>query len=136
MEFTKKLIEDIQTNEELMAKCSSTNDPEELTKILNDAGYDVTKEEILTAEKEIKSQISKSSDESIEILSADKFEEVVGGWFDLEEAPDGHDIGCVLTYHGEGWCRDNNTYCRNTYFCNGSRYGGKTCEGPNKLLEN
>jgi len=41
-ETAKKLIAELQTNEDLKAKVAGITDPTELLKIANEAGYDVT----------------------------------------------------------------------------------------------
>ncbi len=50
-ETAKKLISELQTNEELRAKIEGITVPAELTKKTVEAGYDVTLDELLEAEK-------------------------------------------------------------------------------------
>ena len=51
METAKKLIADLQTNEDFKAKISGITDPTELVKKAVEAGYDVTLDEVAEAEK-------------------------------------------------------------------------------------
>ena len=52
----KKLIAELQTNEELKAKVHGISDPALLAKSAVDAGYDVTVEELIGAEKEFRAK--------------------------------------------------------------------------------
>ncbi len=50
-ETAKKLIAELQTNEELKAKVNGITDPGQLVKAAVDAGYYVTLDEVAEAEK-------------------------------------------------------------------------------------
>ena len=76
-EIAKKLIAELQTNEDLKAKIAGITDPAEMAKKSVEAGYDVTLAELVEAEKEYRAETAKKSDE----LSADELEGAAGGGF-------------------------------------------------------
>ena len=118
-ESAKKLIIELQTNETLKAKVNGITDPEQLLKIAVDAGYDVTAEELIEADRERRAEQAKNTDEK---LSLDDLEGVAGGVLgDGDDAPDGHEMGCAISYHVRAWSEENNVWCSNYYY-------GKNCE--------
>lgn len=119
-ENAKKLIAELQTNEELKAKIAGITDIAELTKKAVESGYDVTEAELIEAEKEERAAQAENTDEK---LSLDDLDAVAGGvlWCD-EEAPDGHEINCIISYHGESWCEENDTWCTHSYYCRSSAW--------------
>ena len=58
-ETAKKLIAELQTNEELKAKIAGITEPAEMVKAAVEAGYDVTLEDLLEAEKEYRAETAK-----------------------------------------------------------------------------
>jgi predicted ribosomally synthesized peptide with nif11-like leader len=114
-ETAKKLIEELQTNEELQAKVEGITDPEELAKKAVEAGYDVTVEDLVEAEKEMKAKTAARNDE----LSADELESAAGGnvWR-AEDASDGHELLCHLSYHDYGWMEEHNEWCKSDTYKN------------------
>lgn len=60
-ENAKKFFSELQTNEELKAKVQST-DPAEIVKIAADAGYNITNEELIEAEKELRKEQAAKTD--------------------------------------------------------------------------
>ena len=114
-ETAKKLIEELQTNEELQAKIAGITDPEELAKKAVEAGYDVTVEDLVEAEKEMKAKTAARNDE----LSADELESAAGGRFwGGEEDSDGHELICKLSYHDYKWMKENNQWCKSDLYKN------------------
>ena len=113
-ESAKKLIAELQTNEELKAKIAGITAPAELTKKAVEAGYDVTEAELIEAEKELKTAQADSTDAK---LSMDDLDSVAGGalWRG-EDAPDGHEMGCLACYHGEEKCSAEGWYCSVSYY--------------------
>ena len=112
-ETAKKLIEELQTNEELKAKIAGITDPTELVIIAADAGYDVTVEEMAVAEKEYRAEQAHKTKLSVEELDA-----VAGGaaWKG-EDAPDGHEMGCEIRYHHYSYQEETGTWCNINYYC-------------------
>ncbi|MBR5091569.1 MAG: Nif11-like leader peptide family RiPP precursor [Ruminiclostridium sp.] len=119
-ETAKKLITELQTNEKLKAKIKGIKDPDELAKKAVEAGYEVTVDELIEAEKEFRSELAEKNDEKAKKISVDELENVAGGtWFRSEEAPDGHEMGCQLSYHHLDYSEENNIWCKRVHFCNG-----------------
>ena len=112
-ETAQKLITELQTNKELKAKIKGITDTEQLVKAAVDAGYDVTAEEMTAAEKEFRSEKAKKTKLSVEELDA-----VAGGavWKG-EDAPDGHEMGCLASYHDYDYQKDTGTWCQDSYYC-------------------
>ncbi|MBO6229767.1 MAG: Nif11-like leader peptide family natural product precursor [Ruminiclostridium sp.] len=114
-ESAKKLIAELQTNEELKAKIAGITDIAELTKKAVEAGYDVTEAELIEAEKELKNVQAAKTDEK---LSLDDLDAVAGGsYWDGDNAPDGHELGCAVCYHYLKWQEDNNVWCKERWYC-------------------
>ncbi len=108
-ETAKKLIAELETNEELKAKVQGVTDPEKLLKTAKASGYDVTMEELIEAEKESRKAQAAKTDEK---LSFDDLEGVAGGYcWQGEDALDGHEMGCAWSYHHRGWSEENNIWC-------------------------
>ena len=124
-ESAKKLISELQTNEELKAKIAGITDVAELTKKAVEAGYDVTEAELIEAEKEFRKAQAAKTDEK---LSLDDLEAAAGGMFYKgEEAPDGHEMGCLSSYHGKDWSKENNIWCKLEYYCPHTAIVNKWC---------
>ncbi|MBR5091566.1 MAG: Nif11-like leader peptide family natural product precursor [Ruminiclostridium sp.] len=91
-ETAKKLIAELQTNEELKAKVSDVTNPVELTKIAVDAGYDVTLDELIEADKEYRKELAENTGKK---LSINELESAAGGsQWNGEDNPEGHKVGC------------------------------------------
>lgn len=93
----------------------------DFVKIAKDAGLDLTQEELDEAVEELR---ERRKNAVLETLSPEELEKVAGGtdcpqmFFDIhEDAPDGHEIGCFIPWHGKDWCNENNTYCNRNYIC-------------------
>ena len=120
-EIAKKLIAELQTNEELKAQVEGITDPEELAKKAIEAGYDVTADELVEAEKEFRKELAEKSDAQAKKLSVDELENVAGGdangCWEGEIAPDGHEMGCDICYHGYDWSKEHNIWCSQDWYC-------------------
>ena len=113
-ETAKKLIAEMQTNEELKAKIAGITDPAEMVKKAASAGYDVTLGEMLEAEKEYRAEMAKRADE----LSADELEGAAGGIFwSSEENKDGKEFNCIYCNLNEEYQVDNKEWCNKVYTC-------------------
>lgn len=122
MENVMKLYEELQKNKELQAKINSAETLEAIAAIALEAGFDVSAEDLKAGEQKIRNNVAKSTDEQITRLSMSELDSVAGG--DLgnsEDAPDGHEMGCFLTWHGLQWQLDNNIECKESHyrFCTG-----------------
>lgn len=121
-ESAKKLIIELQTNEELKAKVEGITDPEELLKIAKDSGYDVTLEELIDAEKAYKRDKAAETDEK---LSLDDLEAAAGGVSgNGETASDGHEMGCDVSYHWRGYSEEHNEWCNNEFYISDNKSCG------------
>ena len=124
LDNAKKFIEDLQNDEKLKASFADITAPEDIVRIASSAGYDFDEEELQAAEKECRQALAVKADEAMKELSSSELDGIAGGgWFGVETAPDGHDMGCLVTYHGEDWSNENDTWCDDAYFCNRQRYG-------------
>ena len=113
-ETAKKLIAELQTNEELKAKIAGITDPAEMVKKAASAGYDVTLGEMLEAEKEYRDEMAKRADE----LSADELEGAAGGiLWSSEENKDGKEFNCIYCNLSEEYQVDNKEWCNKVYTC-------------------
>ena len=52
-----------------------------------------------------------------EKIPAEQLDQVAGGQFWPDEAPDGHDMGCSIPWHHYDWSEENDIWCPNSYFC-------------------
>ena len=121
-ETAKKLIAELQTNEELAGKIAGMTDKEEMVKKAVKAGYDVTVEEMLEAEREFKEQIAQKTDAQSVELSADELETAAGGaHWQGEDAPDGKELGCEICNYKYDEMKEKNYWCKNDWYCNGTR---------------
>ena len=115
-ESAKKLIAELQTNNELKAKIAGITAPAELTKKAVEAGYDVTEAELIEAEKEFRKEKAESTDAK---LSMDDLDAVAGGaYWRGEDAPDGHEMGCIACYYSEDWSKKTHNFCNHKYYVN------------------
>ena len=113
-ETAKKLIAELLENEELRTRIADVTGTDELVKKAAEAGYDVTLEEMLEAEREYKSKIMSKTDE----LTTDELEAAAGGglWED-EYSRDGKEFGCaVCNLHYEDQ-QKLQEWCRKDFFC-------------------
>ena len=113
-ETAKKLIAELQTNTELQAKIADIAEPADMVKAAVDAGYDVTLEEMLAAEKEYKAELAQKTDE----LSAEELEGAAGGgvWAS-EEDPDGNEYGCAICNLGYDDQKEYGDWCKKSHYC-------------------
>ena len=113
-ERAKKLLVELQTNEELKAQIAGIPGPAEMVKKAVEAGYDVTLEELTEAEKAFRAEMAKKSDE----LTADELEGAAGGGlWTSEEAKDGHEFDCSISYHQYSYQKENGEWCKSASWC-------------------
>ena len=120
-ETAKKLIAEMQTSEELKAKIAGITDKDELVKMANEAGFDVTIEEMIEAEHEYRAELAAKNDE----LTADELEAAAGGkYWQGEERADGKEYGCATCNLGYDSQRDSGDWCKKTYYCSAVSLSG------------
>ena len=118
-ETAKKLIAELQTNEELKAKIAGLTDREEMVKKAVEAGYDVTAEEMIEAEKEYRSEMAKKADE----LSEDELEGAAGGgWWQSEYNAEGKEYNCAVCNLYKRDQVEHNDWCQKEHFCSENYY--------------
>ena len=60
-------------------------------------------------------------------LTPDELDKAAGGtWWTGEDAPDGHEMGCAISWHHYTYQKENNIWCNMSYYCD-----GKHQEAPN-----
>lgn len=120
-EKAKEFLELVIKDETLRSRLAEKG-PDEAAAIARELGFDVTAEELTQAEKELRKLPQDC--ENPEQLSPDDLDTVAGGglWRG-EDAPDGHEMGCNLTYHGYDWSRSTGNWCVNMYYCVLNHYG-------------
>ena len=113
----QRLLQDVLADEDLLVQLQERS-IEEAAEVARGLGYDATAQEIAAEFEEYRN--AKADAEPVELLE-EELDQVAGGGTgilgDLEEAPDGHDMGCVLPWHGKSWARENKTWCRRNYYC-------------------
>ena len=113
-EIAKKLIAELQTNEELKAKIAGITDPAEMVKTAVQNGYDVTVEEMIEAEREYRAEMAKKADE----LSADELEGAAGGtWWFNDKNKDGKEFACGYCELDYDYQKKHNEWCKDNYWC-------------------
>ena len=116
LENARKFLEQVMKDKALRA-CTAEKEPAEVVAIAKELGFDVTAEELEEAVKAMR----KTAGEAAKELSIDELGKVAGGIFGTgEDAPDGHEMGCFMTYHHHQWSVDNNIWCKSTFYCTGS----------------
>jgi len=119
-ETAKKLIAELQTNEELQAKIAGITDKDELVKKAVEAGYEVTLEELVEAEHEYREEMAQKSDE----LSAEELETAAGGkMWQSEYNKDGMEFNCLACNLNYEFQQENEEWCNSAYYCSKNRNG-------------
>ena len=114
-EKEKEFLAKMMFDEGLRTKVDAA-DPDQIVKIAQEAGYDITGEDLEKAAKEARAEAdSKGVKMSVPVDDMDK---VAGGsvWGG-DDAPDGHEMGCAIFYHGWDWQEKHNIYCKEMYYC-------------------
>ena len=128
IEKAKELLKTIRTapnSKELLKDAAEPRSEEDMIRlcaqIAPKPGFDVTEKEIRDAITAAAQERREKTAADIEKLTDDEMEKATGGAEDKlwqgEDAPDGHEMGCLITYHGWYWSRDNDTWCRENYWC-------------------
>ena len=110
----QRLFDDLEKNGELRAAMQG-KEAEEAAEIAAEHGYDVTVDDILA---EVQARRKRVPANSLRHVADDEIDMVAGGAMGTaEDAPDGHEIGCVLVYHDFSWCYENDIYCYEQFYC-------------------
>ena len=96
---------------------TAEKEPVEVVAIARELGFDVTAEELVQAEQALKNAAG-NAEKPVE-LNVNDMDKVVGGSCFLgEDAPDGHEMGCIAFYHHYNYQKENNIWCNKSYYCN------------------
>ena len=127
LEQAKEFLDKLISNDEMKETFSQIN-PADAPERAKEMGYHFTLEELETAEKEVREKDRTDPEQ----LNANDLDSMAGGGFwQGEDAPDGHEMGCVVTYHRYNWQKENNIWCNSAYYCISSNRIEDTQIGPN-----
>ncbi len=116
LENAKKFLEKLLNDEALRVRAAE-KEPDEVVAFAKELGFDVTAKELEEAVRALRQAAGEEPKE----LSPDEMDKAAGGTFwNGEDAPDGHEMGCALTYHGYNWSKEHNTWCNQSFYCTGN----------------
>ena len=125
-----RFIEELKNNTEFAEKVDKVSNPEEIIALAADVGIIITAEELPKMEREFRREIEKATEGQMEELSLEELESAAGGqFFEGEEASDGHEMGCYITWYREIHVKKMNEWCQNNYY---SSETGKSIQ-PEKI---
>ena len=114
LENAKKFLEQAMKDEALRARVSE-KEPAEVAAIAGELGYEVTAAELTQAELALR--LAPANREKSVELNVNDLAQVAGGMFwDGDDAPDGHEMGCFITYHHWLTCEENKWWCKHFYY--------------------
>jgi predicted ribosomally synthesized peptide with nif11-like leader len=114
LENAKKFLEQAMKDEALRARVSE-KEPGEVAAIAGELGFEVTAAELTQAELALR--LAPANREKSVELNVNDLAQVAGGMFwDGDDAPDGHEMGCFITYHQWWTCEENKWWCHNYYY--------------------
>ena len=111
MEFLKLLDSDEALREQLREKT-----PKEAAEVDRGLSVDITEDELIQAAAALRAE--RTNRNALENLTPETLDAVAGGIFgDGETAPDGHEMGCLISWHGDEWQEKNGIYCSKMNLC-------------------
>ena len=114
LENAKKFLEQAMKDEALRARVSE-KEPGEVAAIAGELGFEVTAAELTQAELALR--LAPANREKSVELNVNDLAQVAGGMcWDGDDAPDGHEMGCFITYHQWWTCEENKWWCHNYYY--------------------
>ena len=138
MEKLTALLDAVRTDpraKELLKDAAEPKSEEEMIRLCADIapklGFDITEDEIRAGIAEMVRERMEKTAADMEKLPEDELKNAAGGacWTG-DEAPDGHEMGCLIAYHGWQWSHDNDIWCRESYWCYRLiKYKNYTCTG-------
>ena len=121
LENARKFLEQVMKDKALRAR-TAEKEPAEVVAIARELGLEATAEELEQAVKAMRQEA-----EEPKKLTLDEMDKAAGGvWWTGEDAPDGHEMGCAITWHHYMYQKENNIWCNMSYYCD-----GKHQEAPN-----
>ena len=116
LENAKMFLNQIMKDKALRARVAGKA-PDGVAVIAKELGFDVTAEELKQAEQDLR--IPSTTGEKPVEMNLDDMDKVAGGAaFMGEDAPDGHEMGCLWAYHHYNYQKENNIWCQKAYYCN------------------
>ena len=121
LENARAFLEQVMKDKALRAR-TAEKEPAEVVAIARELGLEVTAEELEQAVKAMRQEAEEPKE-----LTLDEMDKAAGGvWWTGEDAPDGHEMGCAISWHHYTYQKENNIWCNLAYYCN-----GKHQEAPN-----
>ena len=121
LENARKFLEQVMKDKALRAR-TAEKEPAEVVAIAKELGLEATAEELEQAVKAMRQEAEEPKE-----LTLDEMDKAAGGvWWTGEDAPDGHEMGCAISWHHYTYQKENNIWCNMSYYCD-----GKHQEAPN-----
>ena len=129
IEKVKELLKTVGTDPEAqkaLQQMDKSADMEGIIRYFAEAaqrlGFDLTEEEIRegfqAVETERRKKTADASEEIVDLPDDEMGYASGGAFWEGEEAPDGHEMGCFLTYHNRAWQEAFGIWCEKMYYCN------------------
>ena len=85
----------------------------ETVRELKELGVDVSAEEIVQAERDLRVSLTEVNVE----LSPEDLDKAAGGyWWAADDSPiDGHELFCIFTWHDSSWSKEHDDWCTKNY---------------------
>lgn len=109
-EFLKKVLSD----EALKARLAD-KEPSQAAAIAAELGYNITEEELISAEEELRAQSKQNSAEVVELDLEDMDKAAGGSFWRGDIASDGHELGCAIFYHDYEYSKETKEWCTNDF---------------------
>ena len=128
IEQAKELLKTIRTDpkaKELFRDAAEPRSEEEMIRLCAEAapklGFDVSEIDIREALAAAAKERLNMTAAGVQMVSDEDMANATGGdgvgaLWQGEDAPDGHEMGCIFTYHDSDWSVDNNVWCEKTYY--------------------
>lgn len=125
MEKTAGLLNAIKNDpkaKELLKDVSEPRNEEDMIRlcaeIASKLGFDVSEADIRAGVAALAQERKDRTAADVEKLPDSDVEQAAGGMlWDDEDAPDGHEYNCALTYHSNEWQIQNGYKCNTHYLC-------------------
>ena len=92
-----------------------------ILRLAKEKGFDLTPanlENYLRETVAARKEKTEAQAEKVVKLADSDLEKAAGGaLWDGEDAPDGHELGCLIFYHGVDWQREHDYWCDTMYYC-------------------
>ena len=127
IEKAKELLEAIKTDlkaKELLKGVSEPRSEEEMIRLCAEIapklGFDITEAELREAGAALAKERQDKTAADVQKLSDEEVAQASGGelWIN-EDAPDGHEYDCLITYHSHKWQIQHGYSCEVVYLCSG-----------------